>query len=54
MVFDISMGVRRNDRALRRELDRALLRERPAIERILDAYHVPRVPMMAVAPVPSP
>jgi len=54
MVFDISMGVRRDDRALRRELDRALLRERPAIERILDAYHVPRVPMTAVATVPSP
>jgi mxaJ protein len=45
MVFDVSMGVRRDDRALRRELDRALLRNRAAIQRILDAYHVPRVAM---------
>jgi len=43
MVFDISMGLRRDDRALRRELDRALTRNRDAIDRILDAYHVPRV-----------
>ena len=43
MVFDISMGVRRDDRALRRELDRALARNRDGIARILDAYHVPRV-----------
>jgi mxaJ protein len=44
MVFDVSMGVRRDDRALRRELDRALSRNRTAIQRILDQYHVPRVP----------
>jgi len=43
MVFDISMGVRRDDRALRRELDRALERNRDAIEKILDSYHVPRL-----------
>ncbi|MGN2248641.1 quinoprotein dehydrogenase-associated putative ABC transporter substrate-binding protein [Frateuria sp. GZRe14] len=43
MVFDISMGLRRDDRALRRELDQALARNRGAIDRILDAYHVPRV-----------
>ena len=43
MVFDVSMGVRRDDRALRRELDAALERNREAIARILDAYHVPRV-----------
>ena len=43
MVFDISMGMRREDRALRRELDGALARNREAIGRILDAYHVPRV-----------
>jgi len=44
MVFDVSMGVRREDRALRRELDRALARNRDAIQRILDQYHVPRAP----------
>jgi mxaJ protein len=37
------MGVRRDDRALRRELDAALERNRDAIAKILDAYHVPRV-----------
>jgi len=43
MVFDISMGLRRDDRSLRRELDRALARNREAIGRILDDYHIPRV-----------
>jgi mxaJ protein len=43
MVFDISMGVRREDRALRRELDRALARNAAAIAAILDDFHVPRV-----------
>jgi mxaJ protein len=45
MVFDVSMGVRRNDRALRRELNRALERNRAAIDGILADYHVPTVPM---------
>jgi mxaJ protein len=49
MVFDVSMGVRREDRALRRELDRALARNRDAIQRILDQYHVPRVPGQVAA-----
>ena len=54
MVFDVSMGVRRDDRALRRELDRALARNRDAIGRILDAYHVPRVADPASSPQASP
>jgi mxaJ protein len=41
MVFDVSMGVRRGDRALRRELDAALERNRAAIVRVLAEYHVP-------------
>ena len=41
MVFDVSMGVRRGDRALRRELDAALERNRAAIARVLADYHVP-------------
>ena len=53
MVFDISMGVRREDRALRRELDAALTRNRAAIERILDEYGVPRLAMDA-APAADP
>jgi mxaJ protein len=42
-VFDISMGVRREDKALRDRLDQELERRRPEIERILDQYGVPRV-----------
>jgi mxaJ protein len=49
MIFDISMGVRREDRALRRELDAALERNRAAIARILDEYGVPQLPMGPVA-----
>jgi mxaJ protein len=49
MIFDISMGVRREDRALRRELDAALVRNRAAIARILDEYGVPRLPIDAAA-----
>ena len=55
MVFDISMGVRREDRALRRELDTALQREAAAIAAILDEYGVPRPPpdTPQTAPVPG-
>ena len=42
MQFDISMGVRKGDTALRDRLDAALSRERGRIDAILDAYHVPR------------
>ena len=41
MVYDISMGVRRNDRALIEQLNAVLERESPAIKDILNAYHVP-------------
>jgi len=43
MVFDISMGVRREDTALRAELDDALEQRRPEIEAILAEFGVPRV-----------
>jgi mxaJ protein len=43
MVFDVSMAVRKDDRALRRELDRALERHRAEIGAILAEYHVPVV-----------
>jgi mxaJ protein len=42
-VFDISMGVRRGDTALREQLDREIELRRDDIERILDRYGVPRV-----------
>lgn len=45
MVFDISLGVRRGEEALREELDGILVRRREEVERILDAYGIPRVAM---------
>jgi mxaJ protein len=41
MVFDISMGVRRDDVALRRELDSALAKRAADIRRVLADYGVP-------------
>jgi mxaJ protein len=42
-AFDIAMAVRRNHVRLRDELDAIIRRIQPEIERILDAYGVPRV-----------
>jgi mxaJ protein len=42
-VFDISMGVRRGDDALRDRLNDVLARRKPDIDRILDEYGVPRI-----------
>jgi mxaJ protein len=44
MVFDVSMGVRRSDRALRRELNAILERRKEAIRSILTDFGVPPVP----------
>jgi mxaJ protein len=41
--FDIAMGVRKGDKALAAELDAALVRNRAAIEAVLDEYGIPRV-----------
>jgi mxaJ protein len=49
-VFDISMGVRRGDDALRDELNAVIVRRKAEIDRILDQYGVPRA---ASAPVGS-
>jgi len=43
MTFAISMGVRKGNRALRRDLDGALDRNKDAIDRILRDYHVPLI-----------
>jgi mxaJ protein len=43
MAFDISMGVRKGDRKLRRELDAALDRNRDAIAKLLREFHVPLI-----------
>jgi mxaJ protein len=44
MAYDISVGVSRREPQLRARVDEILSTEKPAIEKILDAYHVPRVP----------
>jgi mxaJ protein len=43
MVFDISMGVRKEDSALRLKLDQVLEKRAPEIGRLLAGYHVPVV-----------
>jgi len=42
-VFDISMGVRRGETALKEKLDQEITQRHSDIERILDEYGVPRV-----------
>jgi mxaJ protein len=42
MRFDIAMGVRKGDKELAAEINRALSARRADIEAILAAYHVPR------------
>lgn len=52
-VYDIAVGVRREDVALRDTLDAVLRRRRADVARILDAYGVPRVDLpRAAAPAP--
>jgi quinoprotein dehydrogenase-associated probable ABC transporter substrate-binding protein len=46
-VFDIAMAVRRQDDALRSQLDAAIERRATDIRQILDAYGVPRAPTKA-------
>jgi mxaJ protein len=45
-AFNISMGVRREDKGFRDELNGVLERKRPEVERILDEYGVPRLPIV--------
>lgn len=42
-VFDISMGVRRDDKALKYKLDSLIERDRPEIDALLAGYGVPRI-----------
>ncbi len=48
-VFDIAVGVRRDDTALRDSLDAVLLRRRAEIDRLLADYGVPRADTPAIA-----
>mgnify|MGYP001323090258 CR=1 FL=1 len=41
MVYDISMGVRRDDEGLRGEIDAALAKHKPEIKAVLTEYNVP-------------
>jgi mxaJ protein len=43
MVFDISVGVAKNEPKLRQQVEAVLERRGPEIRRLLEAYHVPRV-----------
>jgi hypothetical protein len=43
MVFDISMGVRKDDLKLRDQLDEVLEKRAPEIRALLASYHVPVV-----------
>ncbi len=47
MAYDISMGVRRRDQDMKREIDAALVRERTSIAAILAGFHVPTLPIAA-------
>ena len=49
LTFAIGLGVRKGDRALRDELERALSRRHEDVDRILDDYRVPRLPLGAEA-----
>ena len=50
MAFDISMGVRKEDQALRNEINSALVRLKPQIDAILAHFRVPRLDLMAPQP----
>jgi mxaJ protein len=52
-VFDIAMGVRRDDPALRAELDRVIVERRAEIDRLLAEYGVPRTDVPRTAATPS-
>jgi mxaJ protein len=43
MTFEIAMGVRRDNAALRQQLDSAIGREMPKITALLNEYHIPQV-----------
>lgn len=45
MVFDMSMAVRRNDTHRLARLNRFITRHQGAIDRVLDEFHVPRLPL---------
>lgn len=49
--FDIAMGVRKGDHALRQQLDAVILNKQSAIRSLLEQYGVPLVPFQSQSPV---
>lgn len=45
LTFTVSMGVRRDDPALKARLDRVIARRQRAIDALLDEYGLPRLPL---------
>ncbi|MFL5576118.1 MAG: substrate-binding domain-containing protein [Gemmatimonadaceae bacterium] len=48
-AFDIAMGMRRSDKSFRAQVERVLDRRQPEIQRILQEYGVPTLPLAATA-----
>jgi hypothetical protein len=47
MAYDIFMGVRKGNLALLEQIDSTLIKEKPAIGGLLNAYHVPLLSVSA-------
>jgi mxaJ protein len=45
LTFTVSLGVRRDDQALRDRLDRVIVRRQRRIDALLDHYGIPRLPL---------
>jgi mxaJ protein len=54
LAFDISIGVKRSQKELRNRLNDVLAAKRDAIEKLLDEYNVPRLPMNPKPDIQSP
>jgi mxaJ protein len=54
MAFDISMGVRHGDEALRTSLERVLVRRRQEIHALLESYGVPLLALHSRTPAAAP
>ena len=48
-AFNVALGVRRQDKELKAQLEQILERKRPEIEKILREYNVPTLPVTAVS-----
>jgi mxaJ protein len=53
-VFDIAMGVRRGDSTFRAQIDSIIVRRKPTIDSILDAYGVPRINVRQISSSAAP